>query len=135
MMTLCYFSNITVGGFCSNTSFVPFLTHCSSDEGILQDACWAVSYITDGNNDQLQAAVESGMVPKLVEHLDHSVPAIQDACLRALGNIVSGDDVLTGIVLLCNILQKMPQLLEDKKMDRVKEACWALSNITGLLTF
>jgi hypothetical protein len=110
------------------------LTHYSTDEQILQDACWAVSFVTDGSNDRIGAAVNSGIVPKLVEHLDHSVPSVQIASLRALGNIVTGDDLQTQAVLNCNILQKIPQLLENKKMGVVKEACWALSNITGLLT-
>lgn len=41
----------------------------STDEEVLTDACWALSYLSDGTNDKIQAVIESGVVPRLLEIL------------------------------------------------------------------
>lgn len=40
-----------------------------SDEEVLTDACWALSYLSDGTNDKIQTVIEAGVVPRLVELL------------------------------------------------------------------
>ena len=41
----------------------------SQDEEVLTDAYWALSYLSDGTNDKIQAVIESGVFPRLVELL------------------------------------------------------------------
>lgn len=53
------------------------------------------------------------------------------AALRAVGNIVTGDDAQTQVVLNCNALPALHQLLHAEKDTIVKEACWAISNIAA----
>ena len=33
------------------------------------DACWALSYVTDGSTDRIQAVMDAGAVPRVVELL------------------------------------------------------------------
>ena len=44
---------------------------------MISDACWAMSYITDGPNDRISAVIQHGVVPKLVEHLSCGQISIQ----------------------------------------------------------
>lgn len=43
----------------------------SEDEAVLTDACWAMSYLCGGNDDntRIEAVIETGACPRLVELL------------------------------------------------------------------
>ncbi len=53
------------------------------------------------------------------------------AALRAVGNIVTGDDVQTQVILNCSVLPCLLHLLSSQKESIRKEACWTISNITA----
>jgi HEAT repeat protein len=112
---------------------LPCLAHLifSNDEEVLTDACWALSYLSDGTNDKIQAVIEAGVVRRLVELLGHPSPSVQTPALRTVGNIVTGDDLQTQIVINCGALQCLNRLLNSHKKSIRKEACWTISNITA----
>lgn len=41
----------------------------NSDADVLADACWALSYLSDGPNDKIQAVIDAGVCRRLVELL------------------------------------------------------------------
>ncbi|KAI3448515.1 hypothetical protein Pfo_005180 [Paulownia fortunei] len=104
----------------------------SSDEEVLTDACWALSYLSDGTNDKIQAVIDSGVCPRLVELLLHPSPSVLIPALRTVGNIVTGDDIQTQYIISYNALPCLLNLLSGgHKKSIKKEACWTISNITA----
>jgi len=102
-----------------------------SDIDILVDTVWALSYLTDCGNSQIQIVIDAGVVGILVSFLSHSEIKLQTAALRAVGNIVTGSDEQTQVVLDNNALLYFPALLQHQKEKIKKEAVWFLSNITA----
>ncbi|CAN4108930.1 unnamed protein product [Withania somnifera] len=70
----------TLSNFCRGKPPTPFeavkpalpilqqLIHMN-DEEVLTDACWALSYLSDGPNDKIQAVIDAGVCQRLVELL------------------------------------------------------------------
>ncbi|KAJ4719368.1 Importin subunit alpha [Melia azedarach] len=133
----------TLSNFCRGKPQPPFdqvrpalpalsrLIHSNDDE-VLTDACWALSYLSDGTNDKIQAVIEVGVCPRLVEFLGHPSPSVLVPALRTVGNIVTGDDMQTQCVISCQALPSLQNLLTGNyKKSIKKEACWTISNITA----
>lgn len=98
---------------------------------MLIDACWAISYLSDGSNDKIQAVIEASIPRRLVELLMHSSTSVQTPALRSVGNIVTGDDVQTQVIINAGALPALLSLLSSTKDGIRKEACWTISNITA----
>jgi hypothetical protein len=61
----------------------------------------------------------------------HSSFSVQTPALRSVGNIVTGDDLQTQIIINVSALPCLLALLSSPKKGIRKEACWTISNITA----
>lgn len=101
----------------------------STDVEVLTDALWSLSYISDGPNHYIQAVIDAEVVPRVVQLLRHESAGVHTPALRSVGNLVTGDDLQTDMVLNNDPFGAVMQLMASPKMKIRKECCWLLSNI------
>jgi hypothetical protein len=96
------------------------------------DACYAVSYISDGENSRIQAVIDANFLPPIAHILSQTEQqSLRSAALRVIGNVLTGDESQTQSVLDLNILPTLSTLLESPRSRIRKEACWSISNVTA----
>jgi len=112
---------------------LPVLSRClnSSDDEILTDTCWSLSYLTDGNDQQIQSVLNTGVLQRLVALLQSRNNAVVAPALRTVGNIVTGNDEQTAFAISTGVVPTLMRLLTYPKKAVRKEATWAFSNITA----
>lgn len=99
------------------------------DDEVVVDATWALSYISDGANDRIQALLDSGVLARIVQLLGSPTAAMQTPAIRIIGNIATGNDRQTQMIISSGALQSMHFLLQHPKRAIRKETCWTLSNV------
>mmetsp|Transcript_10907 Transcript_10907/g.16477 ORF Transcript_10907/g.16477 Transcript_10907/m.16477 type:complete len:519 (-) Transcript_10907:165-1721(-) len=106
---------------------VELLSH--TDEEVVADAAWAISYISDASDDRINMVINSGVIPKMIEFFAHS--GYQIPAIRTVGNIVTGNDLQTQIVVDAGALANFHYLLGSPKRNVRKETLWTISNIAA----
>ena len=102
-----------------------------TDIDTIVDAVWALSYVSDGDNSRIQAVIDLGVVPRLVEMLSSNSSQVVVPALRTLGNLVTGDDSQTQAAINAGVLSVLVPLFNHAKKNIRKEVCWLLSNIAA----
>jgi len=113
---------------------IPYLARLinSPDPLVVTDACWALSYLSDGDNDKIKVLLQHGICHAVVRLLGHESPTVQTPALRVIGNIVTGDDFQTQAAIEAGALPALKRLLDGNTKKSIKrEVCWTLSNITA----
>ncbi|ELV13323.1 Importin subunit alpha-4 [Tupaia chinensis] len=100
-----------------------------TDVNILVDTVWALSYLTDAGNEQIQMVIDSGIVPHLVPLLSHQEVKVQEA-VWFLSNITAGNQQQVQAVIDANLVPMIIHLLDKGDFGTQKEAAWAISNLT-----
>ncbi|GAU36039.1 hypothetical protein TSUD_208090 [Trifolium subterraneum] len=104
----------------------------SDDEEVLTETCWALSFLSDGPSDKIQAVIDAGVCGRLVQLLLHPSPSVLIPALRTVGNIVTGDHMQTQVVIDHGSLPCLLSLLTHNHNRSIQiEACWTIANITA----
>ena len=105
----------------------------SEDVDVITDSCWALSHLMSGCKSHIQAVIDTGICPRLVQLLgDQSSVKIVPAALYSVGNIVIGTDMQTQVIVDCDpIFSAFHSLLTDKEQTHFKVVCWIISNIAA----
>jgi len=110
--------------------FAKLLDEPITDEARI-DLLWALSYLSDGNEDKMSMVTATGVAPKLIRLLENenTTKRCKLPIVRILGNFVSGSHYQTQSVIDSGIFNHLAGLLAtNSKMIR-KEAAWLTSNI------
>ena len=100
-----------------------------SDTDIMVHGCWAISYLTDGSNEQIEEVVDTGVVPYLVRLLSSGDLKVMIPSLRSLGNIVNVSEGQIYGVLETGPLHILADLLKHPCSRIVREATRTIANI------
>jgi hypothetical protein len=100
-------------------------------EDALIDSCWALSYLSDGNNSNIQCVIDNNGIVPLINLLTHDSITVVIPVLRTIGNIVTGTDQQTNYFIKNNGLAGLLTLLNHPKKSIRKEVLWTLSNIAA----
>jgi len=108
---------------------------CSTnDVNVIEHSCRALYHLSNGPDEDIQAvidALDDTGIRHLVELLEHSNIKVQRPVLKTVGNIATGNDSQTQLIIDNNVLPHLLELLSSPKNGIVKEACWIISNITA----
>ena len=88
-----------------------------------------ISLLANVGNSVIDLIVESGVMKQLVPFLSHDQDKMKHITVKALGNLVVGNDEQTQAILDEGVLQYFPELLLSKNEKIVKSGLWFLSNI------
>uniref|UniRef100_A0A0N5A4Z6 Importin subunit alpha n=1 Tax=Parastrongyloides trichosuri TaxID=131310 RepID=A0A0N5A4Z6_PARTI len=101
-----------------------------NDKTVVRDACWALSYMTDGPDEQIMIAATQECIDLLVKMISSKDEGRVAPALRVFGNFATGNDKLTQIVVDCGILKNViGNLISNEKSVIVKECAWLISNV------
>ncbi|KAG5472338.1 hypothetical protein LSCM1_03737 [Leishmania martiniquensis] len=103
----------------------------STDDQLIVDAAWGISYISDGPAERVQAVLEAGAVPRIVQLLSVPSTNVKLPAIRIIGNIAAGTDEQTQVIINSGALPAMAELLRHPKRALRKETCWTVSNIAA----
>lgn len=107
------------------------------DSEVIQDAAWGLSYVSDepgDDNYKLDVFVkQEGLLQRLAWLLENyqKQDILVVPVLRAIGNVLTGNDQQTDAVLQHGVTEALLKLLRHPKRNIRKETAWALSNITA----
>lgn len=95
------------------------------------NSVWCLAYLTDGDEHQIQEILNLEILDEIVKLFKINNEQLKSPLLRLTGNILTGTDEQTEMLIRAGIIEVLyPQLFDEKKLIR-KEAVWAYSNILG----
>ena len=95
---------------------------------------WALYYATvDAPPEIFEILTQhKDVVTRLVDLLKHPNVEVQTPAIRTVGNLLTGNEEQTEVIISCGVLPSLANLFEHPKREIRKEVMWALSNVTAV---
>ncbi|CAG5131572.1 unnamed protein product [Candidula unifasciata] len=101
------------------------------DDAVVSHACWGLSCVTEGALNYTEELVKyPDLMERLVELLDSRNVGVLTPTLQTIGNIMSENKSWIQIMMDCNLMDKLPALLQNFRLNIRKESCRIVSCIT-----
>lgn len=100
-------------------------------ESILENACWALSYASDGSNERVEVVVCADVISRLIEIMKRKQLQTIRPCVRVLGNVLSSTEEHTQTALDNQVLPGLLEIIEICDSKTRKEIMWAFSNVAA----
>lgn len=110
---------------------VSLLLEAKITEAAKIDMLWALSYLSDGDEDKIELVIGTGVATTLTRLLQDDTMNVRckTPIVRILGNFVSGSDSQTQTVVDSGVVNLLPGLLGSGSKTIRKESSWLASNI------
>ena len=105
------------------------LIKTQQDAEILSDSLWALSNLSKGSEEMIEYLIHTGVVPRVIQLLNHSLSDIQLPAVRVVGNIVAGNEQQTQLVLDLGGFEALSTLVGSSKNSTKKAVVCSISNI------
>ena len=99
------------------------------DDRVLNHTLWCVSYLSNGNEEQVRAILDLGIADQIVLAMGHQEMTHKAPAIRAAGNLLTETDELSAVLVENGVIPALANTLDDPSRILKKEACWALSNL------
>ncbi|RHY38807.1 hypothetical protein DYB30_008297, partial [Aphanomyces astaci] len=129
----------------------------SNDPNVVADACWALSYFSDGPTNSIQNVLDTtGIVPRLIRLLAHKDKDVVYPVVRTLGNMMTAGTDVPAVrenigeeecwtvrtlsagsmphiqaIVDAHIVPPMVELLTTGQFNMQKEAAWVILHATS----
>ncbi|KYM97419.1 Importin subunit alpha-1, partial [Cyphomyrmex costatus] len=102
---------------------------------IISDTCRILSYVTDGDKDNVRAVMKTDILPKLLKYLSSEKKSIFIPALLTVRNIVEfGDDAHKDAIIIAGGLSGLRIVLSNCFVDEAdieREAFWIICKVAG----
>lgn len=103
----------------------------ATDEELLVDSIWALSYFSDGKGLKIEGIMNSHVLSQIVKYLYFQNLPFLIPTLRIFGNIATGNNNQTQYIINIGFLQATLHLFDNNRKSIIKELCWIISNIAA----
>lgn len=103
----------------------------SSDTRTISYAATALGYLFEEEGSEEIMTRDNTIAPTLVQLMMHGSVEVVEAALKAVGNILSGDESMTQAMIELQVVPSLLWLVDYPNSKIRKEALWSLSNIAA----
>jgi len=101
----------------------------SEDAIVIRYTLWSIFYLSDGDSVQIEEVLAMNCNERIVELLSADNLDIKNTSLKIIGNLLSGLDHQTQVLIDAGVIEALASMLDSNKKQFRKIATWGLSNI------